>query len=91
MEKFKEEIYYLTHILLKNEMKNFEIKSICLGDYIQWDIKHHVEILKKEIGWKGDVVENVPPQYDYEKIECYMQGVRDYIKFIKEDIQEQHI
>ena len=67
----------------KNEMKNFEIKSICLGDYIQWDIKHHVEILKKEIGWKGDVVENVPPQYDYEKIECYMQGVRGYIKFIK--------
>ena len=67
----------------KNEMKNFEIKMICLGDYIQWDIKHHVEILKKEIGWKGDVVENVPPQYDYEKIECYMQGVRDYIKFIK--------
>ena len=29
------------------------------------------------------MVENVPPQYDYEKIECYMQGVRDYIKFIK--------
>ena len=32
---------------------------------------------------KGDIVENVPPEYDYEKIECYMQGVRDYIKFIK--------
>jgi hypothetical protein len=25
----------------------------------------------------------VPSQYRYEKIECYMQGVRDYIKFIK--------
>ena len=67
----------------KREMKDFEIKSICLGDYIQWDIKKHVEILKKEIGWRGDVVENVPPEYDYEKIECYMQGVRDYIKYIK--------
>ena len=30
-----------------------------------------------------DEVENVPPQYGYEKIECYMQGVRDYIKYIK--------
>ena len=64
-------------------MKDFEIKSICLGDYIQWDIKKHVEIFEKEIGWRGDVVENVPPEYDYEKIECYMQGVRDYIKYIK--------
>ena len=25
----------------------------------------------------------MPPQYRYEKIECYMQGVRDYIKYIK--------
>ena len=25
----------------------------------------------------------MPPNYNYEKIECYMQGVRDYIKYIK--------
>ena len=25
------------------------------------------------------------------KIECYMQGVRDYINLLKEDIQEQRI
>ena len=37
----------------------------------------------RELGWKGDRVENVPPEYNYEKIECYMQGVRDYIKYIK--------
>ena len=35
------------------------------------------------MGWKGDQVENVPPGYDYEKVECYMQGVRDYIKYLK--------
>ena len=29
------------------------------------------------------MVENVPKEYDYEKIECWMQGVRDYIKYIK--------
>ena len=33
--------------------------------------------------WQGDEVENVPGTYSYEKIECYMQGVRDWIKYIK--------
>ena len=48
-----------------------------------WDVKRQSEIIGRELGWKGDEVENVPPQYGYEKIECYMQGVRDYIKYIK--------
>ena len=29
------------------------------------------------------MVEGVPPEYDYEKIECTFQGMRDYAKFIK--------
>ncbi|MEE2876148.1 MAG: N-acetyl sugar amidotransferase, partial [Chloroflexota bacterium] len=48
-----------------------------------WDVKKQVDVIKRELGWKGDQVENVPPEYNYEKIECYMQGVRDYIKYIK--------
>ena len=37
-----------------------------------------------QLGWRGDQVEGMPPGlYDYEKIECHMQGVRDYIKFLK--------
>ena len=28
-------------------------------------------------------MKTVPPGYGYEKIECYLQGVRDYIKYIK--------
>jgi hypothetical protein len=36
------------------------------------------------LGWQGDQVEGMPPNlYPYEKIECYMQGVRDYLKFLK--------
>ena len=27
--------------------------------------------------------------YDYEKVECFMQGVRDYLKFLKEVLGEQ--
>jgi hypothetical protein len=41
------------------------------------------KVIADELGWKGDLVENVPEQYNYEKIECHMQGVRDYIKYIK--------
>ena len=57
-----------------------------LGYYIPWDVKKQVEIIKNELGWKGDEVEGVPPEYDYEKIECAMQGVRDYLKFLKRGV-----
>ena len=46
-------------------------------------MKKQVELIKRELGWQGDQVEGVPPEYDYEKIECFMQGVRDYIKYLK--------
>lgn len=65
------------------DLRALNYRSVCLGSYIPWDVKMQSEIIHRELGWQGDQVENVPPQYDYEKIECYMQGVRDYIKFIK--------
>jgi N-acetyl sugar amidotransferase len=65
------------------DLRKINYRSICLGSYIPWNVKAQVKIIKKELGWKGDQVENVPSEYDYEKIECYMQGVRDYIKYIK--------
>jgi N-acetyl sugar amidotransferase len=57
--------------------------SVPLGSYIPWDVKAQVVRIKQETGWEGDTVEGVPPEYDYEKVECYMQGVRDYIKYLK--------
>ena len=65
------------------ELRAINYRSVCLGSYIPWDVKRQSEIIQQELGWKGDRVENVPPAYQYEKIECYMQGVRDYIKYIK--------
>lgn len=64
-------------------LRSLGYRSVCLGSYIPWDVKRQSAIIERELGWKGDRVENVPPQYQYEKIECYMQGVRDYIKYIK--------
>jgi N-acetyl sugar amidotransferase len=65
------------------DLRALNYRSVCLGSYVAWDVKRQSEIIGRELGWKGDQVENVPPQYQYEKIECYQQGVRDYIKYIK--------
>ena len=46
-------------------------------------MKKQVAIIKKELGWNGDQVENVPPEYNYEKIECYMQGEEDILNTSK--------
>jgi N-acetyl sugar amidotransferase len=65
------------------ELRRINYRSVCLGSYISWDVKTQAKIIQEELGWQGDEVENVPPGYNYEKIECAMQGVRDYIKYIK--------
>jgi N-acetyl sugar amidotransferase len=65
------------------KLKNLGVVSLPLGSFIPWNVPAQVARIKSELGWTGDSVEGVPPEYDYEKIECYMQGVRDYIKFLK--------
>ena len=65
------------------DLRKIKYRSICLGSFIPWDVKKQSKIISKELGWKGDEVENVPAEYSYEKIECHLQGVRDYIKYIK--------
>lgn len=65
------------------ELEKIGAKSIWLGNYIKWNTRSNVEIIKSELGWEGQAVEGIPPTYDYEKIECKFQGVRDYCKYIK--------
>jgi N-acetyl sugar amidotransferase len=65
------------------ELRRINYRSVYLGSFVPWDVKRQQGIIKSELDWRGDEVENVPPGYDYEKIECYFQGVRDYIKHIK--------
>lgn len=66
-----------------DQLRLLNYRSVCLGSYIEWDVKKQSAIIQAELGWEGSEVENVPPTYGYEKIECAMQGVRDYIKYIK--------
>lgn len=66
------------------DLKQLRYRSVCLGSYIPWDVKTQSKLIMDELGWKGDEVEGMPPGlYSYEKIECAMQGVRDYLKFLK--------
>jgi N-acetyl sugar amidotransferase len=67
---------------LKDLMK-LNYRSVCLGSYIPWDVKRQVEVIQTELGWEGERVEGIPEEYYYEKIECAVQGVRDYLKYIK--------
>ena len=66
------------------ELKMLKYRSVCLGSYIPWDVKKQVKLIQDELGWQGDQVEGIPwTEYPYEKIECHLQGVRDYIKYLK--------
>ena len=62
-----------------------KITSIELGNYVEWDYHKQFQIINKELGWESDELEGVPPEaHQYgSKIECFMHGTRDYIKFLK--------
>ena len=58
-------------------------RSVNLGAYIPWDVKKQTAIIERELGWKPDRNENIPPGYEYEKIECFIQSSRDYLRWLK--------
>ena len=59
--------------------------SVALGSFIPWDYEKNTNLIKEKLGWKVDVLEGVPGELNQhgEKIECFMQASRDYIKFVK--------
>ena len=61
------------------DLRALKLRSVCLGSYIPWDVKEQTALIREELGWQGEEVEGVPPEYDYEKIECFMQGMRDFV------------
>jgi N-acetyl sugar amidotransferase len=65
------------------ELQANEVSTFPLGNYIKWDTQTQVQIIQEELGWLGDEVEGVPSSYQYEKIECMMQGMRDFLKYSK--------
>ncbi len=69
----------------RKDIRKAKIMPLTLGSFIPWDHVKQTEIIKKELGWKCDDLEGVPSgcNSSCEKIECFMQGPRDYIKYTK--------
>jgi len=67
------------------ELKALRYCSVPLGSFIPWDYVQNSKVIQEELGWQADELEGVPTDINAhgEKIECFMQGTRDYIKFIK--------
>lgn len=67
------------------ELKALRYCSVPLGNFIPWDYTKNTETIKRELGWLADELEGVPNAINDhgEKIECFMQGTRDYIKYLK--------
>ena len=67
------------------ELKAIQYCSVCLGSFIPWDYVKNTQIIQKELGWESDELEGVPRKINTscEKIECFMQGTRDYVKYLK--------
>lgn len=67
------------------QLEELKYNPVCLGSFIPWDHHKNTELIKKELGWKNDQLEGVPDDLNQhgEKIECFMQGTRDYVKFLK--------
>ncbi len=58
-------------------------RNICLGDYHEWDPIKQIKILEDELGWEASPVEGLHGYFSGEKVECYLQGARDYLRYIK--------
>lgn len=67
------------------DLRNLGYISIPLGSFIPWDYESNSRRIVEELGWQLDEVEGVPLSVNQhgEKIECFMQGTRDYLKFLK--------
>lgn len=65
------------------ELAALGVRSICYGSYFPWNAEAQTAVIERELGWKRDEVEGVPHRYSYTKLECWTQGVRDYLKELK--------
>ena len=74
----------------RRRFKKFEFQIYLFGKLFSLGCKKSSSFNKKvRMGRRFKA--GIPPEYAYEKVECQMQGIRDYIKYIREDQEEPHI
>ena len=72
---------YPFQLPMLEEIEKLGVVGIHLGDFIFWDAERQVEFIKKEYGWKEDIVEG--SYKNYKSVECIMEGMHSYTKFLK--------
>lgn len=65
------------------DLAKLGVRSVCYGSYFPWNAEKQTAVIERELGWKRDEVEGIPERYSYSKLECGVQGVRDYLKELK--------
>lgn len=65
------------------DLKRIGCKSLLYGTFISWDPWEQYKVIHEELGWEKDQVENIPEDYWFEKLECRVNGIRDWLKYIK--------
>ena len=65
------------------DLKKIGYKSLCYGNFVNWDPVKQTDLIKKELNWQEDEVEGMPKEFSMEKIECKVNGIRDWLKYIK--------
>ena len=65
------------------DLKKIGYRSLKYGNHINWDPIKQTKIIQDELGWEFDVVEGLPPDFWMEKIECRVNGIRDWLKYVK--------
>lgn len=67
------------------ELKKLGCYSVCLGSFIPWDYRKQTRMIMDELGWVGLDIESAPRDVngEFAKVECWLQGTRDYVKYLK--------
>lgn len=64
------------------ELHRHQVRSLFINHYIPWDQDAQARLLIDELGWKTDPAEGVPPGFEYEKSDCWLVGVKDYLDYL---------
>ncbi|GAA4448087.1 N-acetyl sugar amidotransferase [Phytohabitans houttuyneae] len=66
------------------EVRAAGLRTIFLSNYLRWDERRQVGVIEEQLGWSRDVQEGIPAGFEYEKIDCFLVGTRDYLRYIQE-------
>ncbi len=64
-----------------DELEEAGVWGMHLGDYIFWDDERQTEFVKKHFGWREVEMEGTYKRY--KGVECIMQGVHDFMCYLK--------